>query len=372
MGQLDGLRQRLRAAYVDRDEVIELLILAVVCGEHLLLLGPSGAAKTDLVTRFTELVGAKKFSYLLHRFTEPAELFGPVDIELLSQGQYRVRTEDRLPEAEIAFLDEIFHAGSAVLNTLLTIVNERVFHNGPGDPRVPLVSLIGAANDLPEDPSLAPIADRFLLRVAVEPVADADIPDLLRLGWNDPWRKDARVPEQPITTIKELAQLNEAVFQVGIPGPVLEAYVGVIRDLRRAGLRLSDRRSVRAQKMMAGAALLRGDNKVRLRDFWPLNHIWSARADRPLVQGLVQPLVESDGGAPTGARRGPDDVLAEARAEAGDELDPDPGDIVVGARLQHLGRLLRELRSLGDERALAELESIINRMLAGNPSQEEF
>jgi len=370
IGQFDELRQTLKAAYVARDEAIELLILAAICGEHLLLLGPSGAAKTDLVTRFAQLIEAQKFSYLLTRFTEPAELFGPVDIEELGKGRYVVNIEKMLPTAEIAFLDEIFHAGSAVLNTLLGIMNERRFHNGSELQRVPLMTLVGAANDLPGDPALAPIADRFLLRLVVEPVSDAEVPELLRLGWTHEWRRDPTYEPSPISDVEALKRLNRAVREVRVE-PVLEPYVTVIRDMRRAGLRVSDRRAVRALALVAGAALLRGSDEARQRDFWPLNHIWSTAADRPLAQGVVQPLVTADGGASAAPRRGPADVLLEARALVGDDPAVDPTGIVAGARVQQLSRLRKELRLFGDDQALDELDGIIKRLLIDSMDEEE-
>ena len=369
IAKLDELRQTLKAAYVARDEAIELLVLAAVCKEHLLLLGPSGTAKTDLVTQFAQLIDAEKFSYLLTRFTEPTELFGPVNIEELGKGHYTVNTENMLPAAEIAFLDEIFHAGSAVLNTLLGIVNERRFHNGSAVQPVPLMTLVGAANDLPDDPSLAPIADRFLLRLVVEPVADADVPALLQLGWAHPWRREPGNEPRPITDVAALQRLNRAVHEIPVK-PAIDMYVTVIRDLRRAGLRVSDRRAVRALALIAGAALLRGSDEVRPRDFWPLNHIWSAPADRLITQGIVQPLVTADGGVSLAPRRGPADILLEARNLATADPGPDPGGIVTGVRLQHLGRLRKDLRLSGDDEAIAQLDAIIDGLLADPLNQD--
>ncbi|WP_433824593.1 AAA family ATPase [Actinoplanes sp. CA-015351] len=370
--RFNTIRQTLKAAYVARDQAIDLLVLGTICGEHVLLLGPSGTAKTDLVTRYAQLITARKFSYLLTRFTEPTELFGPVDISELGKGRYRVRTDNMLPEAEIAFLDEIFHAGSAVLNTLLSLLNERKFHNGPDYQPVPLVTMVGAANELPDDPALTPIADRFLLRHLVEPVADADIPRLIELGWDHRWRREPGTAAEALATIDDLAALNAALYQVRLK-PVLEAYTMILTDLRRSGLRISDRRAVRCLKLVAGAALLRCSDEARTRDLWPLGHVWSAPADRALVQDAVQQIVQDDGGMVVTGFRSPHEVLTEARSLAArsglDDL----------SRLQQLGRLRHELRRHGDDAAVAAIDEIIRPFLEdptrqpdppGGPSQE--
>ena len=125
--RLETIERELGDRYVDRKEAIRLLALATVCREHVLLIGPPGTAKTGLVDQFCRSVGARQFRYLLTRFTEPSELFGPLDIEQFQAGSYRIRTENMLPEAEIVFLDEVFQGSSAILNTLLTLLNERRF-----------------------------------------------------------------------------------------------------------------------------------------------------------------------------------------------------------------------------------------------------
>ncbi|MCB1914014.1 MAG: AAA family ATPase, partial [Rhodocyclaceae bacterium] len=125
-----ALRQELNERFTHREEVIDTLALATVCQEHVLLLGPPGTGKTEVVSRFAAELSMPTFHYLLTRFTEPAELFGPLDLPAFKAGRYHLRTEGMLPEARIAFLDEVFQGSSAILNTLLTLVHERVFHNG--------------------------------------------------------------------------------------------------------------------------------------------------------------------------------------------------------------------------------------------------
>src|SRR4249920_804929 len=137
--------------FLDKQEVIRLLLVSVAAGEHMLLVGPPGTAKSALVRTFARLMDARYFEYLLTRFTEPNELFGPVDIAAFREGRYVRRIEGMLPQAEIVFLDEIFKSNSAILNSLLHVINERRFSNGPNVVDVPLISLYAASNEVPND-----------------------------------------------------------------------------------------------------------------------------------------------------------------------------------------------------------------------------
>src|SRR5688500_8562124 len=135
--------------FLDKQEMIRLLLVSVVAGEHMVIVGPPGTAKSAIVRMFARLVDARYFDYLLTRFTEPNELFGPVDIRAFREGTYTRRVTGMLPEAEIVFLDEIFKSNSAILNALLTVLNERRFSNGANVLKVPLLSLFGASNEVP-------------------------------------------------------------------------------------------------------------------------------------------------------------------------------------------------------------------------------
>ncbi len=169
---------------MEREALVELVALAAVAGEHLLVIGPPGTAKSEAVRRATRALGGTCFEYLLGRFTEPAEIFGPIDLRRLREGVVEVETAGMLPEADIAFLDEVFLGSSAILNTLLGILNERAFRRGSTSLRCPLRVCVGASNALPEDPSLAAFADRFVVRAFIDPVTDPMLEDLLAGGWS--------------------------------------------------------------------------------------------------------------------------------------------------------------------------------------------
>jgi MoxR-like ATPase len=179
---ITDLVERCSEGLVERRTLVEAILLAAVAREHALVIGPPGTAKSEAARRVAKGLGGRYFEYLLGRFSEPSELFGPTDLRKLKEGVLETATEGMLPEAEIAFLDEVFAGSTAILNSLLTLLNERVFRRGNTRLACPLRVCIGASNALPEDESLAAFADRFLVRCFLEPVSDALLEDLLAGG----------------------------------------------------------------------------------------------------------------------------------------------------------------------------------------------
>ncbi|MEM1710764.1 MAG: AAA family ATPase, partial [Sulfolobales archaeon] len=171
--------RELEAPFVGRHEEALVITLALLSGEHGVLIGEPGTAKSAMVRRAASLLNARFFKYLLTKYTEPSELFGPIDIRALRKGVYARVTRGKLSEAEIAFLDEIFNASSAVLNSLLSIMMERVVYDGYTEIKTPLWSLFGASNRVPEEPELEALYDRFLLRSYVKPLDQDHWPELL-------------------------------------------------------------------------------------------------------------------------------------------------------------------------------------------------
>jgi MoxR-like ATPase len=312
---LQAIHRHLDARFVGRADAAALLVLAVVAREHMLLIGPPGTAKTDLIQRFAGLIQARRFSYLLTRFTEPSEIFGPLDFELFQQGHYRIKTQDMLPTAQVVFLDEVFQGSSAILNTLLTLVNERRFHNGATLEQTPLISLFGASSELPDDPALQAFSDRFLLRLEVEPVGAARLPELLDQGWEQERWRMRRGAEPPALRIEDLSALSDVLGEVDLH-PVRGALADLVGELLAQGVTLSDRRIVRAQKLVAAAALLREDGTARAQDLWPLAHFWTEQSDAAPVRDAVHERVAADGGEPMTARRSAAQLEQLAQHEA--------------------------------------------------------
>src|SRR5947209_6872398 len=209
----------LKGRFVGRDEAIDLIALAVVAGEHLFLYGPPGTAKSALIRQFASAVRGQYFEYMLTRFTEPNEVFGPIDLVRLREGTVATVTTAMLPEAEFVFLDELFNANSAILNNLLTVLNERVYRRGAETHRLPMLSLFSASNHLPEDEALRALFDRFLLRCHVDQLRRDAMPQLLTAGW----ALEQAVPALSSVTAEDLRDLAREVYRVDLT-PVAELY----------------------------------------------------------------------------------------------------------------------------------------------------
>ncbi|MFE3113662.1 AAA family ATPase [Kitasatospora indigofera] len=273
----------------DRETVAEVVTLCAVAGEHLLVVGPPGTAKSEAVRRVAGQFGGRYFEYLLGRFTEPNELFGPVDLRQLREGRVEFETAGMLPEADIAFLDEVFLGSTAVLNTLLGLLNERVFRRGRTVLASPLRVCVGAANHLPDDPALAAFADRFLARVFVEPVADARLEELLEEG-----RRPAPAqagPDSPAGLLAAVDRLASAARTCDLD-EVTPLVAAALRRLRGAGVPVSDRRAVRSQKLVAAAAVLDGRRTASARDLWVLPLIAPTADTQALARDTLADLIE--------------------------------------------------------------------------------
>jgi MoxR-like ATPase len=183
--RLNRFRQSLARFFVAKQDVIDLMLVAAVAGEPLLLVGPPGTAKSDLVLKFKDALGLGEddyFEYMLTRFTEPSEIIGPIDINLLREGRYVRREQGKLPTARLAFLDEIFKSNSAILNILLTIINERKFYQDGVPQPVRLRVLFAATNEVPEQGELAALKDRFVLKAESLSVQDEHFTELIDAG----------------------------------------------------------------------------------------------------------------------------------------------------------------------------------------------
>ncbi|MEV4825161.1 AAA family ATPase [Micromonospora sp. NPDC049274] len=286
-GVLRDAIARARTGLVDREVVAEVVVLCAVAGEHVLVIGAPGTAKSEAVRRTADQLGGRYFEYLLGRFTEPSEIFGPVDLRRLREGLVEFETAGMLPEAEVAFLDEVFLGSTAVLNTLLGILNERVFRRGSTHLSCPLRVCVGAANSLPDDPALAAFADRFLARVFVTPVVDARLDELLEVGWGAGSR-----PSDPVgSLLPAVDRLSRAARDsdlTGVRGPLAAA----LRRMRQAGVPLSDRRAVRSQRLVAAAAALDGRTAATVDDLWVLPLIAPTLDAQASARDVLSDLVE--------------------------------------------------------------------------------
>lgn len=274
---------QLSEQFVGRRALLELVMLGLVTREHVLLIGPPGTGKSAAVQAVASAVDAVSFEYLLGRFTEPSELFGALDLNALKDGRVEPVTVGMLPQAEIVFLDEIFLGSTAILNTLLKILNERTYRRGQYSIRTPLISCIAASNALPDDPQLGAFADRFLLTMFVDPVEEHQLQQLLETGW----RLAAQpLPEAPPLDTATIAALHAAMLRVDL-GPLREAFAHIVRKLRILGVAVSDRKIVKAQKLIAAAALMRGAQVAGPEDLWPVTYLVQDQAQQSEVSELL-------------------------------------------------------------------------------------
>lgn len=296
----------MKQAFVAKEEVIDLLGIALVSGENIFLHGPPGTAKSALVHDLCARLHGQSFDYLLTRFTEPNELFGPFDIRKLREGELVTNTEGMLPEASLVFLDELLNANSAILNSLLMALNERIFRRGRETRALPVVSFISASNHLPEDDALRALFDRFLLRVRSDNVPGDRLADVLTAGWE----LDHRPPIESALSFDNIRALHTLHAAVQF-GTVRGELVALIQRIRAAGMTVSDRRAVKLQSVVAASALLCGRLEARPSDLWVLKHIWDTEEQQEPLRGIVQSFL--DAAQPAG-----DD---HPRARAGDEPD---------------------------------------------------
>jgi MoxR-like ATPase len=287
--RLAQLARALQERFLGKDEVIRLLIIAAIAGEHAVLIGPPGTAKSALIRTFARLIQANYFEYLLTRFTEPNEIFGPVDIAAFREGRYERRTEGMLPEAEIVFLDEVFKSNSAILNALLTLLNERRYTSGGHVLKCPLLSAFGASNEVPGDETLTAIYDRFILRIRNDNLDAYHFQDLLQKGLDHEVLQMNDAPIEPVVAARELAELQRTRFSEEF----FSQYKGIIFQIRAEGVSVSDRRVVKILKLFAASAYLDGRAQPDAGDLFVLKHVWNNEDQAQILEAIVTPVLET-------------------------------------------------------------------------------
>jgi len=280
--KFQSLQTEMEGHLFERHDELEGLILALLSRQHLLLVGPKGAAKSMMIRMLAGAIeGAKYFERLMTRFTLPDELFGPVSISALKKDRFSRLTRGYLPEANFAFLDEIWKANSSILNSLLALINERLFYNDGEILQCPLETLMGASAELPQEEALSALYDRFLLRYQVKYIAEDG--HLLAM------MTDARPPElKARLTLDEIHDAREGVTAVELDRPLLESVAKIRRRLGGEGLSLSDRRYKESLTIVRAKAWLQGRTYAVEDDLAVLaNILWDDPSSEPMVRGFV-------------------------------------------------------------------------------------
>lgn len=274
------LQKELNSRFPEREPVIEGTLCAVLASEHVLLLGPPGTAKSALVRALAQAFGGRYFERLLTKFSTPEELFGPISLKALEQDDFRRVTQGKLPEAEFAFVDEIFKANSAILNSLLTLLNERLFHNSGAPLTCPLVTLFGASNELPEGKELEALFDRFLLRF--------EVGYLLRPSNFRAVLSRGEAPPAPGLTLEQLRQAQADVAKVVVTDKTLDALISIRDACKRDGIVASDRRWKKSLRLVQAVAYLAGATETSPEDLFLLtDSLWREPKERKQVAQLV-------------------------------------------------------------------------------------
>jgi MoxR-like ATPase len=349
--KLREVGRALEQRFLGKEELVRLMLIALASGEHMLLVGPPGTAKSALVRYLARLVDARYFEYLLTRFSEPSELFGPVDIKAFREGSYLRRTEAMLPEAEIAFLDEIFKSNSAILNSLLTLLNERRFFTGNRTIKVPLSSLYGATNEIPNDDALSAIFDRFLIRARSDNLDSYHFHGLVERGVRAEIALASGADEsvRPLVSVADLHLVHHRVEALLVfSEDFLARYKGIIFQMRSEGISISDRRVVKMLKLFAASALIDGRPQVNESDLFVLKHVWNSVDQAPLLADMVTPVVER------WEREHPDDRRLRGTPVDLDALLAELGavrTILLGGEVLSDVQLFSQLRNLQDIKA---------------------
>jgi len=254
-----NFRASINSAFLERSDVIDGVLASMLTKQNCFLFGAPGTGKSELVRAAANgFSGSKFFNYLLSPTTDPSELYGPVAVSKLLEDEYTRDVKGYLPDANVAFLDELFRGSSAVLNSLLQLLNERTFNNGRDLIKTDIQSIVAATNSFPTEESLQAFCDRFLFRPTVEGLKK---PTSKRKLYS--WAVNNNRPDvKSELTIDNLAELQKIATDVEVSDNFLDVFSETMDILESRGLNISDRRRVQILKFLRGWAVVQGEDTV--------------------------------------------------------------------------------------------------------------
>lgn len=279
--------------FVERDDLVKIMLLAIATGTNLLMLGMPGTAKTDITRELcSRIENARFFSWLLNKTSDPSEILGSFSIKQMENDKFIRITTGKLPEAHIAFMDEVYKSNAPTLNALLSIMNEHIFYNDGKPNPIPLISMFGASNEPPEDETLNALHDRFLFRINVQYVKDMSNKKRMHSNYIDKRAGLLGMAGKATMTLDEVLVLQKAAMNVKVSKDVINKFISLINSLDKQAIHVSDRRQNECFKILQGAAVLRGSNQVSLDDFKNLVYaLWEKEDQIPIIESAIMKMV---------------------------------------------------------------------------------
>ena len=288
--QLQTFRGELNQCFLEREDIIDGVLASLVTQQNCFLFGAPGTGKSELVRAVSQgFTDSKFFSYLLSPTTDPSELYGPVAVSKLLEDEYTRDVKGYLPDSNVAFLDELFRGSSAVLNSLLQLLNERTFNNGKDLISTDIQSIVAATNSFPTEESLQAFCDRFLFRPTVEGLKGSANKNKL-YSWA---LEDTRPKVNNTMTIKDLKSLQQSAKEVSVNQNFIETFSQCMNMLESRGITVSDRRKVQILKFLRGWAVVKGGDTLRP-DYLhaTLPHIvYQTSEDIPIIKEVLDQCV---------------------------------------------------------------------------------